>query len=178
MACHATENFDSLISRKSFCFGIAGNRHLVPLIIPPDTVAALDMLASKECRKSCEIVGDNEYLFANTRASKDHTSGWHSLHRIMDKLQLKHPEKIKSTTNRHRLSTIMASMDLTEQDRESVYAHMGHSETINQTIYQAPPAVIELTRVGRRIVEIDEGNYFESMISVLMFFQSFDKCFS
>ena len=96
----------------------------------------------------------------------------------MDKLQLKHPEKIKSTTNRHRLSTIMASMDLTEQDRESVYPHMGHSKTINQTIYQAPPAVMELTRVGRRTVEIDEGNYFESMISVSMFFQSFDKCFS
>ena len=130
MTCHATKNFDSIISKKSFCFALAGNRHLVPLIIPPDTVAALDMLASKECRKACcEIVGDNEYLFANTRASKDHTSGWHSLHRIMDKLQLKHPEKIKSTTNRHLLSTIMALMDLTEQDRESVYAHMGHSKT-------------------------------------------------
>ena len=75
MACHAIENFDSMISRKSFCFGLAGNQHLVPLIIPPDTVAALDILASKECRKACEMVGDNEYLFANTRASKDHTSG-------------------------------------------------------------------------------------------------------
>ena len=66
-------------------------------------------------------------------------------------------------------------MDLTEQDRESVYAHMGHSKTINQTIYQVLPAVMELTRAGRRIVEIDEGNYFGSMILVSMFFQSFDK---
>ena len=66
-------------------------------------------------------------------------------------------------------------MDLTEQDKESVYAHMGHSKTINQTLYQAPPAVTELTRVGRRIVETDEGNYFESMILVSMSFQSFDE---
>ena len=66
-------------------------------------------------------------------------------------------------------------MDLAEQDRESVYAHMGHSKTITQTIYQAPPAVMELTRVGRRIVEIDEGNYFETMVLVSMSFQSFDK---
>ena len=121
MTCHATENFDSMISKTSFCFGLAGKRHLVPLIIPPDTVAALNMLASKESRKICEIVGDNDYLFANTRASKGHTSPWHSLHKIMDKLQLKHPEKIKSTTNQHRHSTIMASMDLAEQDRESAY---------------------------------------------------------
>ena len=175
MTCHATENFDSMISKKSFCFGLAGKRYLVPLIIPPGTVAALNMLASKESRKICEIVGDNDYLFANTRASKGHTSAWHSLHRIMDKLQLKHPEKIKSTTNQHRHSTIMASMDLAEQDRESVYAHMRHSKTITQTIYQAPPAVMELTRVGRRIVEIDEGNYFETMVLVSMSFQSFDK---
>lgn len=93
----------------------------------------------------------------------------------MDKLPLKHPEKIKLSTNRYRHSTIMTLMDLTEQDSESVYAHMGHSKTINQTVYQAPPAVMELTRVGRRIVEIDEGNYFELMILVSMSFQSFDK---
>ena len=42
MTCHATENFDSMISKKFFCFALAGNRHLVPLITPPDTVAALD----------------------------------------------------------------------------------------------------------------------------------------
>ena len=93
----------------------------------------------------------------------------------MDKLPLKHPEKIKLSTNRYRHSTIMTLMDLTEQDSESVYAYMGHSRTINQTVYQAPPAVMELTRVGRRIVEIDEGNYFELMILVSMSFQSFDK---
>ena len=156
-------------------FWSCSDPHLIPLIIPPDTVTALDILASKECRKICEIDGDNEYLFANTRASKGHTSAWHSLHRIMDKLQLKHPEKIKSTTNQHRHSTKMALMDLAEQDRESVYPRMGHSKTINQTIYQAPPAVMELTRVGRRNVETDEGNYFETMILVSMSFQSFDK---
>ena len=167
MACHATENFDSMISKKSLCFDLPGNRHLVPLIIPPHTVAALDMLVSKECRKICEIVGDNEYLFANTRASKDHTSACHSLHRIMDKRQLQHPEKIKSTTNQHRHITIMAWMDLTEQDRESVCARIGHSKAINQTTYQAPPPVIELTRMGRQIVEIDEGNYFECLSKVL-----------
>ena len=61
----------------------------------------------------------------------------------------------------------MAWMDLTEQDRESVCAHIGHSKAINQTTYQAPPPVIELTRMGRRIVEIDEGNYFECLSKVL-----------
>ena len=34
---------------------------------------------------------------------------------------------------------------------------------------------MELTQVGKRILEIDEGNYFESIILVSMYFKSFDK---
>ena len=136
---------------------VLGNHHLVPLLIPPDTAAALDLLVQETSRGVSNISESNKYIFANTRYSEDHTSGWHSLKRICDKLPLKHPEKIRSSTNRHRLSTILAAMDLSQQERERVYSHLGHSEKINQTIYQAPPAVMEITTVGRQLVDIDEG---------------------
>ena len=131
----------------------------MPLIIPPDVVPALDLLSSKLFRDQCGITEDNQYLFPNTKGSEDHTSGWHSLHRIMDQLPLKEPKKIKSTSNRHRISTILASMDITKQVRALFYKHMGHSEKINQTIYQTPAAVMELTHVGRHILEIDNGRF-------------------
>ena len=127
------------------------------MIIPPNTVAAFDLLASEQCRESSDVASDNDYLFAKTKHSEDHTSEWHSLHRLMDKLNLKHPEKIELTTYRHRLSTVMASMDLTEQEGDIGYAHMGHSKTINQTTYQVHSAVMDLAHVGRQIVEVDEG---------------------
>ena len=100
-----------------------GNNHLVPLLIPEDTVECLDVLADKEYRQQADIVQDNLYLFANTRQSEEHTSGWHSLHRIMDKLPLKDPKKIKSSSNRHRISTLLASMDISPRDRDLFYKH-------------------------------------------------------
>ena len=145
---------------ENYFLYIIGNHHLVPLLIPPDTTSALDILVEEATRGNSNISKDNQFIFANTRFSEDHTSGWHSLKRICDKLPWKHPEKIRSSTNRHRLSTILASMDLTQQEREKVYSHLGHSEKINQTIYQAPPAVMEITTVGKQLVEIDEGLHF------------------
>ena len=129
----------------------------MPLIIPEDTVAALDLLESVEIRNMCGIVPENNYLFANTKNSEDHTSGWHSLHRIIEKLPLKEPQKIKSTANRHRISTILASLDITDKERELFYKHMGHSDKINQTIYQTPLALMEVTKVGKHLDKIDKG---------------------
>ena len=48
-------------------------------------------------------------------------------------------------------------LDLPEEERELFYKHMGHSKTINETVYQAPPALMEVLKVGRNLVAIDEG---------------------
>ena len=148
-------------------FLFLGNHHLVPLLIPPDTVEALDLLSSQECRRHCGIVENDNHVFSNTKNSEDHTSGWHSLHRLKQKLPLAEPEKIKSTSNRHRLSTILASMDIPKKDRELFYKHMRHSEKINATIYQAPLAVKEVTNVGKHILKIDEGRYCLILIQIV-----------
>ena len=48
-------------------------------------------------------------------------------------------------------------LDLPEEERELFYKHMGHSKTINETVYQVPPALMEVLKVGRNLVAIDEG---------------------
>ena len=93
-------------------FLFLGNHHLVPLLIPPDTAEVLDLLFSQECQQHCGIVKDNNHVFSNTKNSEDHTSMWDSLHRLKQKLPLAEPEKIKSISNRHRLNTMRASMDI------------------------------------------------------------------
>ena len=50
-----------------------------------------------------------------------------------------------------------AMLHLPEEERELFYKHMGHSKTINETVYQAPPALMEVLKVGRNLVAIDEG---------------------
>jgi len=47
-------------------------------------------------------------------------------------------------------------MDVPEQDRQLFYQHMGHSKEINATIYQAPLAHQEVSRVGMHLLQIDQ----------------------
>ena len=42
---------------------------------------------------------------------------------------------------------------------------MGHSEVINNEIYQAPPAIMELVKVGRHLNTIDNGIVYNCLLS-------------
>ena len=37
---------------------------------------------------------------------------------------------------------------------------MGHSKEMNEQVYQAPQALMEITRLGRKLQNIDEGKKF------------------
>ena len=111
-----------------------GNNHLVSLLIPGDTTEALQKLSDQAARNQAGVSEMNEYLFASIHQSEDHVSGWHAMHRVCNTLQLIDPKNMKSTSNRHRISTLFAALDLTKADREHFYRHMGHSEAINQQL--------------------------------------------
>ena len=83
---------------------------------------------------------------------------------------LKDPKKIKSSTNRHRISTLLASMDISPRDRDLFYKHMGHSEKINQTIYQAPAVIMEVISVGKHVMNIDRGKPLRVYYSCFYYF--------
>ena len=112
------------------------NNHLVQLLIPEDSVAAMKKLADIETKKEVNIPADNVYLFASTQGSSVHASGWHAFHNVCDKLLLKKPENMKATSNRHRVSTLFASLDLPKKECALFFKHMGHSEEMNQNTYQ------------------------------------------
>ena len=97
---------------------LIGNNHLVPVLIPPDTMPALQKLVDAGVRKDAGISPDNKFLFASTRQSDGHTSGWHAVHSVIDKLTLIKSQKLKATSNRHRVSTLFAALDLPEKDRK------------------------------------------------------------
>ena len=63
------DEFDRMLIKSLKITYVAGkgNRHLLPLLIPTDTIAALDMLANHQCRQQAGVRDDNDYLFANTK---------------------------------------------------------------------------------------------------------------
>nr|XP_047130096.1 uncharacterized protein LOC124810008 isoform X2 [Hydra vulgaris] len=136
-----------------------GNNHLVPVLIPLDSFAVLRKLADLKIRKEAGILENNPYLFPSTKNSTNHVSGWHALHAICMKIKnnLIKPNKLTATSNRRRVSTLFAMLNLPPQERELFYQHMGHSQAINQNVYQAPPALLEILKVGRHLIDLENG---------------------
>nr|XP_047141048.1 LOW QUALITY PROTEIN: uncharacterized protein LOC124816074 [Hydra vulgaris] len=89
--------------------------------------------------------------------SDSNCSGWHALTSVCQNLPLENKKRLTATTNRHRISTLLASVSMTNGERNLFYDHMGHSEAINKHIYQAPPAIMQLAKTGLRLSNLDKG---------------------
>ena len=141
-----------------------GNNHLVPILIPEDTISAIRKVASKELRELAGVSPENQFLFARVKGSEGHVSGWHVVHNICLQLPLKSPEDLSATKNRQKISTLFAALDVPEEDRRLFYSHMGHSEKVNHDVYQAPLAMQQVTKVGKHLMTIDKGKRFFDFI--------------
>ena len=139
--------------------------HLVPFLVPADTVAALDKLCDGDTRAQSGVSATNKYLFPSTHHSADHVYGWYAVHRISTSAAVKQVDLITSTKMRHRVSTIYVSLDVPQNQRQNFYRHMGHSADINASIYEAPLAELEVTHVGRVLEMIDRGHGFQKSSS-------------
>jgi hypothetical protein len=134
-----------------------GNNHLVPVLIPTDTVAAMRLLTDAEVREAAGVSRVNEYVFPSTKCSDQHISGWHAISRVCTWSKVEHPDRLTATKMRHRISTLYAALDVSESDRLLFYKHMGHSGSINANIYQTPLAEAEVLRVGSQLQKMDGG---------------------
>ena len=105
------------------------SKQFVPVIIPPDCVKGLKILADKDLRKQLGINKNNKFLFPSTGLSINHVKGWNAFQNIAKGAQLEH--HMTATKMRHRISTIYAGLVIPEEQRELFYSHMGHSKEIN-----------------------------------------------
>ena len=135
-----------------------GNKHVVSVLIPEDSFKSLKYLTNIDNRRIAGVADNNCFVFPSTRLSDLPFSGWHALKDVCHDLDLKKPELINATVNRHRISTLYAALDLNEYDRTLFYKHMGHSAEMNKDVYQSPLAIMGITSVGRNLLRI-EGNF-------------------
>ena len=115
-------------------------------------------LSNESFSKVGGVLANIKFIFASSKGSENHVLGWHVVNQFCSKLVLKSPKDIIATKNRHRISTLFASLDV--EDKELFYSHMGHSEKMKQDFYQAQLALLELTCVGKQLMKIDAGMYF------------------
>ena len=136
-----------------------GNR-LVPLLFPKDVIEPMKLLMNEKLRTNSGVCKANTYVFASTKLSEKHISGWHCIQSLCTELKLDSTSKITATKNRHRMSTLYASLEMSPQEKEAFFSHMRHSESMSQNKYQCPLAIQEVTKVGKFFSEVDKGMFF------------------
>jgi hypothetical protein len=169
---HSPEDL-SLLERYKVAYQPGkGNSKLVPVIFPDDCLPALRLLADPEIRKDAGVNKYNIYLFPCTNLSDRHVTGSFSIRTIGSKANV---TNITATKVRHRAATVYASLDVGEQKRDAFFKHMGHSDGINKNVYQCPPALLEVTKVGKFFHQLDTGNCFENRFNKLQFSRVYHK---
>ncbi|XP_060554702.1 uncharacterized protein LOC132715677 isoform X3 [Ruditapes philippinarum] len=126
---------------------------LVPVMYPDDCHNALNILCNPDIRKDAGVSKNNAFLFPRTNHSERHCIGSDCIRSVCLKAGI---SSITATKVRHRAATLHASQDTTEHEKEAFFKHMGHSDKINKNVYQCPPAVTEVTKVGKFFRKLDE----------------------
>jgi len=132
-----------------------GSRKMVPVLIAVDITDAMKLLV--QVRDQCGVSSENAFLFPTTKSADGHADGCQSVHTTCINVGVSEPEKLTATKMRHRASTFYALLDLPESEHRAFYSHMGHSKAINETVYQCPSSIAEVTKVGRYLQELDNG---------------------
>ena len=136
--------------------------HLVPINIPEDTIKALKMLADPKRRTDVGINELNQYVFASYQDSLNHICGSLIISLLCDKAGVKNKTTVTATGQRHRVSTLFASYDMSEKEQQLLYSDMGHSKDMNEQVYQAPQALMEIAKIGKNLQKVDQGKKYLS----------------
>ena len=120
------------------------------------------MLAHPKRRMDVGINELNQYVLASSQASLNHICGSLIISLLCDKAGVKNKTTLTATGQRHRVSTLFASYDMPEKERQLFYSHMGHSKDMNEQVYQAPQALMEISKIGKNLQKIDQGNKYLS----------------
>lgn len=130
-----------------------GPNHLVPVFFPSETHQAMKFLVDPDNRSLCGVLPTNNCVFAS-KSSNYHTSGWHAINDILVSLSLK--GAINATRNRHRVASLLAKLNMSEQEKELIYDHFGHSKNMNKHRYQAAAGSIQIQTTGKKLLEINQ----------------------
>ncbi|KAG5868869.1 hypothetical protein JTB14_011697 [Gonioctena quinquepunctata] len=71
--------------------------------------------------------------------------------------QLQFPKLITGTKLRKYIATVCQVFDLTENEQDWLARHLGHGNHVHREFYRSQENAVELTKVGRLLLAVDQG---------------------
>eukprot|EP00112_Aurelia_sp_Birch-Aquarium-sp1_P004128 Seg1469.8 transcript_id=Seg1469.8/GoldUCD/mRNA.D3Y31 product="hypothetical protein" protein_id=Seg1469.8/GoldUCD/D3Y31 len=129
----------------------------VPILMTKEIVKSIEALIAS--RDSVGVSDENKYVFAApTRGSAKHLRGPDCLNTAVSKVDLENPNAVKSTKLRKYVATVSQIIDLSESELEWLARHMGHDLSVHREYYRLHDHTLELSKVSRLLMAVDEGN--------------------
>ena len=129
----------------------------VPILMTQEIVIAIECLIAT--RGEIGIPEENKYIFAApTRGSMKYLRGPDCLNAVVGSLDLENPCAVKSTQLRKYVATVSQVIDLSQSELEWLARHMGHDLAVHREYYRLHDHTLELSKVSRLLMAVDEGN--------------------
>ena len=130
----------------------------VPVLMDNDTIMAIEALS--KYRTVVGVLPGNIYIFAApTRSSKKPLRGNDCMNKVLQSIpDLQDSERIRSTQLRKYCATVSQIADLTENDLRWLAEHLGHNLDVHREYYRLRESTVELSKVSRLLLALDEGN--------------------
>lgn len=127
----------------------------VPVILPSLIKECVDILIRH--RDECGIAIGNKYVFSRSNNSKQYLRGHDCLKKICDEVILTNPDAITGTKLRKYVATVCQLFNMSENEYDWLARHLGHDITVHREFYRLHESAIELTKVSRILLAVDQG---------------------
>ena len=99
------------------------------------------MLADSAIRERVGVSTSNKFLFAYTDASSGGAVGYNDIRHLRIQLDIK---IISATGMRHRASTALWGMTISESQIDGFTKHIGRQKQMDKNVYACPPALLAM----------------------------------
>lgn len=127
----------------------------VPVLITEECKTALNIIVDN--RLEIGILDSNPYIFAHTGKESSHIRAVDVIAKVANQCGATKPELIRSTKLRKYTATICQILNLQENELEWLANHLGHSIRVHREFYSFKDNTVELAKVSKILVAMDEG---------------------
>ncbi len=129
----------------------------MPILMTVEIINAISALI--KTRENIGIHPDNRYIFATqTRMSRKFLHGSDCLNSVVNQLDLKNPNAVKSTQLRKYVATVSQVIDLSESELDWLARHMGHDIAVHREYYRLHDSTLEVAKDSKLLLAVEKGH--------------------
>lgn len=157
---NALSEFEKRLANHFCIVEIPGKRgKKVPVLLSPEMKTSIDLLL--KTRTMGGISKENPFVFARAGNSLGHMRGHDCIRKCIANVDLQMPENINGTKLRKYIATVSQIMNMTENETDWLARHLGHDIRIHREFYRLHESAVELTKISRLLMAIDNGEAYK-----------------